>query len=356
MKRALNDTYKKINGMMSVLFGSSRRVDYKRLSEYVLKINQVDDLCGILNEASRCLKDILGYRMFAFAAFYEKSLNIWSDPEMYRDSVEQIIQRDFQIKSGSTEFDIIHINGDKIQDSQQIPFESNNLLVFDMADSNHTARLYLSPQRDILPYHNEIISIIVKSIGTSISKLMNIKKLKSDVAIDPLTGCYNRREFNSQMDIQFANASRYTKELSVIMFDIDHFKTVNDTYGHQAGDSVLKKLSDLVNQEIRKGDILSRYGGEEFFLILPETSKSDAIELAERLRQKIETTGIKSGSQTIHVTSSFGVAARQDHISWNHLVKEADDMLYKAKDNGRNLVMPSIFRVQKSGKRNEATS
>jgi diguanylate cyclase (GGDEF)-like protein len=172
---------------------------------------------------------------------------------------------------------------------------------------------------------------------------MNLKNLENAAAFDPLTNCYNRREFSRLIEHNIANAQRYGKDLSIIMFDMDHFKKINDTYGHQGGDIVLKKVCQVIRSGIRKGDYLSRYGGEEFVLVLPDTKMTRAMELAERLRKTIENQPIKISEETdIKTTASFGVAALRSDSDKGTLLQEVDAMLYKAKTSGRNTVMPAL--------------
>jgi diguanylate cyclase (GGDEF)-like protein len=131
------------------------------------------------------------------------------------------------------------------------------------------------------------------------------------------------------------------------MFDLDHFKAINDTYGHLGGDEVLKEVSRLVHRNIRTEDIFARYGGEEFIAILPETDQIHAIELADRLRRKILALRIPFNNSTIRVTASFGVAQLGADADIEKLVNDADSMLYKAKFNGRNTVMPGLIKVHR---------
>ena len=127
------------------------------------------------------------------------------------------------------------------------------------------------------------------------------------------------------------------------MFDLDHFKSVNDQFGHLVGDLVLKQVAEAVHLKIRKGDYLSRYGGEEFVLVLPDTRRTRAMELAERLKLVIGALRIKTPEgDTVKITASFGVAALKKDDDREGLIKKADDMLYKAKAAGRNKVMPQI--------------
>ena len=160
---------------------------------------------------------------------------------------------------------------------------------------------------------------------------------------DPLTGCYNRGYLMDFLPVEIKRSIRYEHCLSVIMCDIDHFKKVNDTYGHQAGDIVLKTFVKIISEHLRKGvDWISRYGGEEFLIVLPETDIKGATEAAERLRKIIERSAIDIGNKKINITASFGVASfdpkRIKKISSDFLINQADKMLYQAKEEGRNRV------------------
>ncbi len=162
---------------------------------------------------------------------------------------------------------------------------------------------------------------------------------------DPLTGCFNRGYLNERFPQELGRAKRYSHPLSVILADIDHFKKVNDTYGHQAGDEVLKHFSDCINQQVRKKvDWVVRYGGEEFLIILPETRQSGAYSMAERLRASIEEKAITFGDEIIQITASFGGASicfadkRFENITMEQLIHLADENLYQSKENGRNQV------------------
>jgi len=169
------------------------------------------------------------------------------------------------------------------------------------------------------------------------------EKIKRLSITDPLTGCYNRLYLNEHLPREIKRAIRYRLPLSISMADIDHFKKVNDTYGHQAGDEVLKVFSKTIKSLIRDGvDWIARFGGEEFVIVLPETEIEGAKAAIERIRKKIENTPIETGEYVINITSSFGVACfdpkRKKDISADRLINEADRMLYEAKREGRNRV------------------
>lgn len=161
---------------------------------------------------------------------------------------------------------------------------------------------------------------------------------------DQLTGLYNRREFERKLEEEFDRSERYGSTLSLLMIDLDHFKQVNDTYGHTAGDSVLETmgelLSDEANQSVRVSDVPGRYGGEEFCLLLPETRSNGAVAVADRIRDALESKTFTADGTSFSVTCSIGVAAfREDMSHSEQLVQAADDALYKAKNSGRNRVV-----------------
>jgi diguanylate cyclase (GGDEF)-like protein len=166
---------------------------------------------------------------------------------------------------------------------------------------------------------------------------------------DTLTGCYNRTYMDAQLPNELQRAVRYGHPISVVMVDIDHFKEVNDTYGHQAGDQVLKVFIETIGQSIRSGvDWIARYGGEEFIVVLPETEFEKAQLLAERLRTKVSEHIIVFREKEIRITASFGVtglpsfqgvADSLKEISHEDIIGIADKCLYAAKKGGRNRVM-----------------
>lgn len=327
-----------------VLFGVARQIDYKTLNRYILAINQSPTLDSILQEASRCLKDILDYHLFAFAVQDQDRLDVWIDPRIYQEPLKRVINRDF---APYAEFHSHKINDSSNDARGLLAFHDKELVSYSLMDDMCLARMYILPQRQMLPYHDEILSVIVKTLGIALSNYLHVKKLQNDVALDPLTGCYNRREFDRLVGHHIASAQRHGRDLSIIMFDVDHFKQVNDTHGHLVGDNVLKSIAGAVRGAIRKGDYLARYGGEEFIVVLPDTKMPRAMELAQRLRQVIENLEIPlPGGTVLSKTASFGVASLREHDTRDSIVKAADAMLYLAKSAGRNRVMPKLYAVK----------
>jgi diguanylate cyclase (GGDEF)-like protein/putative nucleotidyltransferase with HDIG domain len=161
------------------------------------------------------------------------------------------------------------------------------------------------------------------------------EELKILATKDPLTSCLNRRSFLGQFETQWNAARRYGVPMSCVMVDVDHFKTVNDSHGHAVGDQVLQKVAAILNDSVRDGDLVCRYGGEEFSILLPHLDIDDAKRAAERFRRAIESTKI----QGLRLTASFGVSAMSLGAGDPHeLLNEADKCLYIAKRSGRNRV------------------
>jgi diguanylate cyclase (GGDEF)-like protein len=158
--------------------------------------------------------------------------------------------------------------------------------------------------------------------------------------IDALTGAYNKRYFEERMKEEFSYCVRNNLPLSLVLFDIDHFKAINDTDGHPAGDYVLGHIAALAKSIVRNEDIFARYGGEEFAIILKTTDASGALMLAERLRRLIDECEFEFEGKKIHVTISLGIAtlAGGNLANWEAMLKLADNLLYKSKNAGRNRV------------------
>lgn len=166
------------------------------------------------------------------------------------------------------------------------------------------------------------------------------KKLELEATVDGMTGLFNFRYFDASLKRILESATRRSQKLTVGILDIDYFKKVNDTYGHQAGDEVLRQMGDLIQKSLRPFDIAARYGGEEFAIILPECDREDAFNVCERLRENIETKIFTYAGNKIKITASIGVTTFPDCAKVGQdLVPQSDQALYKAKETGRNKVV-----------------
>jgi len=184
-------------------------------------------------------------------------------------------------------------------------------------------------------------------------ELRAAKKYAEELAQkDELTGLKNRRAFFEQGHRIFEQSKRFGHPVSVIMMDIDHFKMINDTYGHSVGDKVLHAVAEPLQRLVREIDVVARMGGEEFAFALPETGLEDAANLAERLRSEIEELVVTNDGHQIKITASFGVVTCKDgNENIDALLTDADDALYVAKNNGRNQIsvqpgLQGIIRVE----------
>ncbi|MBN1303956.1 MAG: diguanylate cyclase [Anaerolineales bacterium] len=175
--------------------------------------------------------------------------------------------------------------------------------------------------------------VTLHDITERIQLLNHVKELAT---LDPLTNLYNRRYFADLANKEIERANRYHIHLSLIMIDIDYFKPINDKYGHAVGDQVLKLIAETLNKSIRCTDILARYGGEEFLLLLPETPPQEAAQIANRLCKSLSNTALETGSDSISITISAGVAGTKGGMSLNEMLDHADKALYVAKETGRN--------------------
>jgi diguanylate cyclase (GGDEF)-like protein/PAS domain S-box-containing protein len=189
-------------------------------------------------------------------------------------------------------------------------------------DENGTLTYYAAIERDL----------------TEHKKLQS--HLESMATIDSLTGLANRQAFMQRAKNEFNRARRYARPLTVVMIDIDHFKAINDRYGHAAGDEVLRQAADICQSSLRGSDLMGRIGGEEFVLLLPDTPHTNAYHVAERMRVHLYETPIElENGTTLNITASFGVAStNEDDSDFNAVLERADEAMYHAKHDGRNQV------------------
>lgn len=201
-------------------------------------------------------------------------------------------------------------------------------------ENNHVLGVY---KHVLLVNITLLVLVVILVIATII--FLNISKIKAEnhSNIDRLTGLYNRKKFNELIEYEINRHDRYNIKFSIIMYDIDHFKKVNDDFGHVNGDIILSEMSALVKLNIRKSDFLVRWGGEEFIILLPHTSKNEATEIAEITRIKIESHKF-SVNGLDKVTVSLGVAEYSNSESADDLISRVDNLLYFAKSSGRNQV------------------
>ncbi len=199
---------------------------------------------------------------------------------------------------------------------------------------------FLSVTRD-KQFSNSEINLLEKYICTLHYPLRNAilyQQAVNAASKDPLTGIGNRGAMNTSLHREIELAQRHNRSLGLIMLDVDHFKVINDTYGHSAGDKLLQSLAQCTEKCARISDMIYRYGGEEFIIVLPETDSAGVLRLAKRIRRRVEKLETTIGEQTVRITISIGMTTMSQADDENSLFARADEALYRAKREGRNCI------------------
>jgi diguanylate cyclase (GGDEF)-like protein len=218
-----------------------------------------------------------------------------------------------------------------------------SLIIFPILDDELRCRgLFSIESNQPNQFHEEleqILSTLIDNASVAFTRALLYKKMEKLATTDGLTELNNHRQFQELLAQELERSRRYNRTVSLLLMDIDHFKSFNDTYGHPVGDLVLKEISSCIRQSIRSNDIPARYGGEEFTVILPETVDKGCITIAERIRESIEKHVIHSLDRQLKVTVSIGCASfNAKKISQKELIDRADKALYYSKEHGRNKV------------------
>ena len=225
---------------------------------------------------------------------------------------------------------------------------AGNLFIVDLASTNgtfinddsHSIRERQIQRGDRL----KIGDTIFKYLSGSDIELQYHEIIHRMTVTDGLTDLANRKQLDLVLGEEIPRSRRHGRDLSLLMIDIDHFKTINDTHGHLTGDSVLRGLAGILQRRLRPNDRLGRYGGEEFCVILPETSRHNASKIGEDLRALVEAHAFVAEDKNIRVTISVGVGTLQDDMAMADLYRAADEMLYRAKRTGRNRVCYDLLQ------------
>jgi diguanylate cyclase len=208
-------------------------------------------------------------------------------------------------------------------------------------DALHSVALSANVIR-LINYINIVISFSAVGLISYYFRLASItleQQLEQLANTDSLTGLYNRRRMQEMLEAQKALSSRSRSDFTLIFVDIDHFKKFNDTYGHSCGDYILCEVAFFMRNHLRQGDVIARWGGEEFLIMLPNTDIKGARTIAEKIRKSIAEERFHLAGQEFSVTMTFGLTQHEESDSIDESLKRADDALYKGKEAGRNLVM-----------------
>ncbi len=311
-------------------------------------VAEITDYQKIMENLGDLLSNLLDYSFFSIITFEEAKVDVNTIvKETISSTYYERIRNDIIQKISKTEKSDIreYIIGDNyfIDSNSDDNFPKDHIHIKIIGKNKEVSGIILLGSTKQKKFSTEEKNML-QTISNYSFLVVQSAKLYATVQklsiIDPLTQLYNHGFIIKRLEEEFKQAERYGRELSIIMADIDFFKKVNDTYGHQTGDYVLKIVARIMQESVREIDIVGRYGGEEFLLILPETGKKNTRIIAERIRQRIENQKFSQFLSAFSITISLGVAEYEKKLKLpSELIKKADTALYKAKEEGRNRVI-----------------
>ncbi len=305
---------------------------------------KTNDINELITSCAQYLHKITNFYSIGFALEHEEQIKVYLySPFEYGEPVDDLVtfSRDTFRKRGLYNVDFIYNVG-----LEAIPaaYNEQRELVFidnffekQPTESGHviSGGIFISVDKEDLKQINRI-NFLLNTILLVIHNGMLYQKVLDLSMIDELTSLFNRRKIMEILNTEIERSKRYGFDMSVIMADIDDFKHINDNYGHKTGDTVLKKISAILKNSVRKVDYVGRFGGEEFLIVSPQTTLENGIILAERIRRVIETVSIEGLPRK--VTISFGLSSLNKDKSLDKLISDADEALYDAKKAGKNCV------------------
>lgn len=331
----------------------SRKTDYLMfLNDFMVNASQSLNPASILTQARRDLNDL--FPVTALQCIFwqagtgetvesEVFLAFQEDNETQEEWIEILLESAARLSGKRVDGYQMTYLMDSDADGTGMAPEAGRVVMMPLkaggSDFGTLALLTPEPVR-LARQQRDVLRSAVNHLGLALKNALLYREVKLRADHDGLTRIYNRRFFDERLVEELHRAQRYGHDISLLMFDLDYFKAVNDTYGHQAGDMVLKEVGALLTDTLRATDFAARYGGEEFAVILPHTDEEHAWLLAERLRQRVQKLAFKHGDKHFQVTTSIGVASLTPGGFKRNtdLVSEADRALYLAKASGRNVV------------------
>lgn len=318
-KRAFNiKYYDEVLTMSSKMASYTRDLDWiKRYNDHVILLDkELLEVSKINSEIKPIIKNI--YEANNELVYLEKK------------SFECVVNYNFKDAQAI-------LNSDEYEENKLIYSQAIDDIIKYLTSENEKMLSYVNKYFNKV---NFIMIAILLLIIILVIYLINILKNHSQELynisiLDPLLNIANRRHLDSLLEYEIQRAKRYNSTFSIIMFDIDFFKKINDTYGHKMGDKILKELTQFIKNKIRTSDILGRWGGEEFLIIIPETNLEKAVNVAQNLRKAVEE---KVFVNNIKITLSFGVTEYKNSLKSNELFDNVDKAMYEAKKTGRNKV------------------
>ena len=209
-------------------------------------------------------------------------------------------------------------------------------------DNTFISCVFLVVEKDYVQTYLEGGHLFLPHLILGTKRIRLFAELQEKARVDGLTGLYLRRYFMERLYTEFQRSKRYKTDFYILMLDIDFFKKINDTYGHLVGDKVLVAISKVLSKSVRPGDLIGRYGGEEFIVLLPMVSEEQVLNIAETIRSSVQKTRFNENNFTFSVTISIGISKYQNNTSSNDVISIADKALYQAKQSGRNKIVMDI--------------
>lgn len=333
---------------LQTIFGIEYHLDLSSLIDSIRECDNLDSLIPQQKKITGLLEDFIQYfqtekeeSSLFLKKLGEKLSNMENDIVVSSDKASRYNEIDYSFTKN------LKIEIKTLSESAQTIDTFEGLKSFVTTNLKRVTRVMDKKQKEYSQrsenYHIEREKLL-KNFENVILKVRDqIKILEEQSRIDPLTGIYNRRIFQERIDEELDRFHRYKHNFSLIFFDIDDFREVNDRYGHQAGDIVLKIIAQRVKDMLRKPDLLSRYGGEEFVVILPETDINQSLIVAKKIREGVEETEFHYEGEKVPITISVGVTEVQENDSKpSTTITRADTFMYTAKENGRNLVVSDL--------------
>lgn len=311
-------------------------------SARLMSTMELDDIYGIALEGVQGISE-MGVALFAVNGNSFKLVGMMGIDEPVR---KNYTLKDTLAGMAARNGEMMYVPNTRGYSMPALPFAKDGVssallipIVYDMELLGLMA--FVSGNTDPLsPRDMELLVVLLNQSAIAIKNAMLHAEIKRKSITDGLTGLFNHKHFQERFDHELRRTQRSKKPLSLFLMDIDFFKKINDTYGHQAGDEVLRYVSAVLKGALREIDIPARYGGEEFAAVLVETDKASAVMTAERLREELEQALIKADGHEIRITASFGVASYPlDADDKDQMIGRADKALYYAKQNGRNMVV-----------------
>jgi diguanylate cyclase (GGDEF)-like protein len=325
-------------------------IDLQRLNSFSQEINASSDMEQIFSQITKTIRQTNTAQMVAMMLFDDESLKIYDSLGWEENWVERYHCNPLSKHSLALAPIIvfkepllcsdIRRHPELVRTFKEIPIES--LFAFPLVITGEVvgALVITNPVSHILnDQETQILTSITSQASMAIQNILNLNQEKRKADTDGLTGLYNRRYFNEQIEWQFDRALNQGLPLSLILMDVDNFKKYNDTYGHPAGDQLLKVMTSAISEVVREQDIFARYGGEEFAVILRDTNNKLAMHIAERIRQVVAGIPVSAGTLKCPISVSIGAGTFPDHAGDRiSLLEFVDKSLYHAKNNGKNRV------------------